>query len=108
MQREQQIRERLEGIERVIHDAGLWESGAPDTDAFSSQQPFCLDTMLPVQWLQWVFLPRMRAILNSGVDLPTRLAIAPYFEMALESDIPGRATLLYSLNQLDQLFEPTP
>ncbi len=105
MSREQQVRERLEAIVEILHDAGLWQTCAPNTEAFESQEPFCVDTMMPVQWLQWVFIPRMQALLDAENPLPVKLAIAPYYEMALEGDIPGRATLLHMLNQLDRLFE---
>ena len=104
MSREQLVRERLQAIEQVLHDAGLWQTCAPNTEAFESPEPFCVDTMMPVQWLQWVFIPRMQALLEAETPLPAKLAIAPYYEMALEGDMPGRATLLHRLNQLDQLF----
>lgn len=105
MSREQQVRERLQAIQQILQDAGLWQACAPNTEAFESQEPFCVDTMMPVQWLQWVFLPRMQAMLDAGVTLPVKLAVAPYYEMALEGEIPARASLLHALNELDQLFE---
>ena len=104
MSREQQVRERLQAIEQVLHDAGLWQTTPPDIEAFDSPEPFCVDTMMPLQWLQWVFIPRMQALLEAETPLPVKLAIAPYYEMALEGDMPGRMTLLNQLNQLDRLF----
>jgi len=105
MSRELEIRERLEAIEQALNEEGLWQSCAPNAEAFASVEPFCVDTMMPVQWLQWVFLPRMHALLDASATLPVKLAIAPYYEMALEGAMPGRARLLHVLNQLDQLFE---
>lgn len=105
MSRETQVLHRLDAIEQILQDAGLWQSFAPNSEAFNSVEPFCLDTMTPLQWLQWVFLPRMRALLDAGAPLPVKLAIAPYYEEALEGEIPARATLLHAMNELDQMFE---
>lgn len=105
MSREQQIQERLLAIESLLNQAGLWQSVAPNSEAFTSTEPFCLDTMTPLQWLQWVFLPRMQALLDAAAPLPVALAIAPYYEVWLEGEIPERAALLHRLNAFDQLFE---
>ncbi|MEM6162118.1 YqcC family protein [Erwinia sp. P6884] len=104
MEHEQQVQIHLTAIVEELHEAGLWQTCAPTTQAFESQEPFCMDTMTPEQWLQWVFLPRMQALLDAGSPLPEKLAIAPYYEVALEGALPGRARLLHALNQLDQLF----
>jgi uncharacterized protein YqcC (DUF446 family) len=52
------------------------------------------------QWLQWVLLPRMTALLHAGHDLPRNFAVAPYFEVAL----PEHKSLLIVLQQLDNLL----
>lgn len=105
MSRENQVLHRLQAIEQLLHDAGLWQSSAPPSEAFNSQEPFCVDTMEPLQWLQWIFLPRMHALLDAGSALPVKLAIAPYYEVALPEDMPERTELLRTLSQFDQLFE---
>lgn len=105
MSREQQVQERLLAIETQLKQAGLWQAVAPNSEAFASTEPFCVDTMTPLQWLQWIFLPRMQALLDAGAPLPTTLAIAPYYEVWLEGEIPERAQLLHRLNAFDQLFE---
>lgn len=105
MSRELEVQERLLAIALQLKACGLWQTVAPNSQAFASSEPFCVDTMTPSQWLQWVFLPRMQALLDAGAALPVTLAIAPYYEVALEGDIPHRAQLLHCLNALDQLFE---
>lgn len=100
-----EVQQRLLAIEQQLKVSGLWQSVAPDSEAFTSSEPFCVDTMTPLQWLQWIFLPRMQALLDADAPLPVALAIAPYYEVALEADIAQRAQLLHSLNLLDRLFE---
>lgn len=105
MSREQQVQQRLLAIETQLRQAGLWQTVAPTSEAFASTEPFCVDTMTPLQWLQWIFLPRMQALLDGGAPLPVSLAIAPYYEVWLEGETPERARLLHCLNEFDQLFE---
>ena len=60
--------------------------------------------MEPIEWLQWVLIPRMRQLLESGMPLPQNFAVAPYYEMALDNAHPVRERLLAELVLLDALF----
>ncbi|RWR01761.1 hypothetical protein ED28_12120 [[Pantoea] beijingensis] len=104
MSREQQVRQSLLAIEQLLHEQGLWKTQVPEAEAFNSSEPFCVDTMHPLEWLQWILIPRMQALLDSEGPLPKNFAIAPYYDVALESDTPGRLALLVRLKALDDLF----
>lgn len=62
------------------------------------------DTMEPLEWLQWVLIPRMHDLLENNQPLPGAFAVAPYYEMALATDHPQRALILAELEKLDALF----
>ena len=64
------VRERLLAIEALLRETEHWQDSAPDSRAFASEQPFCLDTMEPIEWLQWVLIPRMRQLLEAPGDAP--------------------------------------
>lgn len=104
MHREHQVRQGLLAVEALLKAHALWQSEAPESAAFNSTQPFFLDTMRPLEWLQWVLIPRMHALLHAEAELPQNFAIAPYYEMALEAEIPARRELLVHLSALDALF----
>ncbi len=74
------IASALMDLEAVMRAAALWESEAPPSSALLSQQPFCVDTLLLPQWLQFVFIPRMRELIDTGATLPDSCAIAPMVE----------------------------
>ncbi len=93
----QQIRQRLFAVEQAMRVLSIWQAQPPARDAFDSVEPFCIDTMRPEQWLQWILLPRMHALLDQRAPLPRRFVIAPYFEEAL----PQATELLTLLQQLD-------
>lgn len=94
----------LDQIETELRQLGCWSSQPPAASAFASQVPFCSDKMRFDQWLQWLFLPRFRALIEGGLPLPERCHITPMAEQALfhlEQDI---SSLLAVLNELDGLF----
>lgn len=98
------VRQQLLRLEAALGEQGIWQSVAPEIGAFDSTQPFCMDTLEPFEWLQWVLIPRMHALLDSGQPLPQAFAIAPYYEIALDAGHPARDVILLQLQQLDALF----
>ncbi|WP_300001765.1 YqcC family protein [uncultured Cedecea sp.] len=101
-----QIRQHLIIIEQILRDHALWQETMPHPAALDSTQPFCMDTLDPVEWLQWVLLPRMHALLDSERALPGEFAVAPYYEMALDGSRREREPLLAVLLSLDAFFNP--
>lgn len=98
------VRAQLHAIEALLRDHQLWQETAPQPEAFESTQPFCMDTLEPFEWLQWVLIPRMHALMEGGHPLPQNFAVAPYYEMALDADHPSREAVLAALLALDALF----
>lgn len=101
---EQLITQRLEQVEAIMRECDLWQTMSPQASAFESREPFCLDTLEPLEWLQWVLIPHMHALIAAQQPLPKNFAITPYFEMALAPAQAGRPLLLLTLRQLDALF----
>ncbi len=100
--------QRLEQLETLMRDHHHLQETPPSAGALASSQPFCLDTLEPLEWLQWVLILRMRAFVAAQQPLPQKFAVAPYFEVALASTTPGHAPILLSLAQLDALFMDDP
>ncbi|WP_347254156.1 YqcC family protein [Leminorella grimontii] len=101
MSLEKQIWQLLSDVELFMHANGLWSELPPALEAFDSQEPFCIDTMSPQEWLQWVFIPRMGALLESHRPLPTRIAITPYYEEAFSERQDELRPLLEALAKID-------
>ncbi|WP_437890455.1 YqcC family protein [Phytobacter sp. V91] len=104
MTTEMRVRQQLHLIETLLREHGQWQSVAPDASVFDSTQPFCMDTLEPFEWLQWVLIPRMHALLDGHHPLPGSFAVAPYYEIALDSSHPARDAVLAQLEVLDALF----
>ncbi|CFQ56276.1 Domain of uncharacterised function%2C DUF446 [Yersinia similis] len=105
MNTENRVRQSLQDIEFAMREADLWQVAPPEAEAFESNEPFSIDTMAAEQWLQWVFIPRMYALLELNSPFPTRFAITPYFEEALSGNgRPDYSALLAQLRCLDDLL----
>lgn len=96
------VRLLLDEIEREMQKIDLWQGAAPAPEHFESVEPFCIDTMDSHCWLQWVFIPRMRALIEANTSLPANFALHPYFEETLKQD--EHRKLLLLIKQLDELF----
>lgn len=96
------VKQHLSDLEIALHIHQLWEATPPSQEALANQQPFCLDTLTPTQWLQWIFIPRMRAILEANANLPRNFAITPYLEEALKNEdyLPTISAPILKLEQL--------
>lgn len=101
----QMVIQRLQQVEAVMREHDHWQAQSPEAHAFTSTEPFCLDTMEPLQWLQWVLIPRFHALIEAGAPLPKNFAIAPYYEVALPTDTAGYAALQAVLVKFDALFQ---
>ncbi|WP_342322085.1 YqcC family protein [Kosakonia sp. BYX6] len=104
MTQHQRVRQQLHLLEAQLREHNLWQTTSPAPSAFESTQPFCMDTLEPFEWLQWVLIPRMHALLDSKQALPQAFAVAPYYEIALDATHPSRDAMLVYLQQLDALF----
>jgi uncharacterized protein YqcC (DUF446 family) len=78
--RNHQLADITNAIEAELRVLGLWEDQVPSQADMSSRMPFCYDTLRFWQWLQWVFIPRIRLILAEDSAWPTSSEIAPLAE----------------------------
>lgn len=94
----------LRRLEQQLRDDGLWAEVMPSAERLASTLPFAVDTLSIEEWLQFIFLPRMRALLDSGQPLPQGAGLAAYAEVAYREDLAARALLLAVLRDFDALL----
>lgn len=92
-------------LEITLKQCELWQQTPPEPEAFTSQVPFCYDTMTLPQWLQFVFIPKVQTLQQRAQPLPSALNISPIAELVLTDarSLPLRQLL----QQLDQHWDPT-
>jgi len=98
------IADQLLLIERELRVLGHWSEISPSVEALASVEPFCVDTLEFEQWLQWIFLPRMKQILEENLPLPNASGILAMAQMVYASR-PGHGVGLQQLlAQFDELI----
>ncbi|MBC3377242.1 YqcC family protein [Pseudomonas sp. SWRI92] len=101
-----QIADQLLLIERELRVQGWWSDVSPSAEALASVEPFAVDTLDFEQWLQWIFLPRMKAILEQDLPLPNASGIQEMAEMVFAArNVQGKdRQLQVLLKEFDQLI----
>lgn len=90
-------------IERELRVQGWWQLHAPEEQALNSREPFCVDTLTFAEWLQWIFLPRMKHIIEHSAPLPTASGIQAMGEQVYGSNVQA-AELIRLLGEFDRLI----
>lgn len=96
------VAELLIDLEAVLRNAGHWARRPPSDEALQSTLPFCIDTMAFPVWLQYLYLPRMRHVLEQGQPLPATSDIAPMAELWQAEEGVAVMGLVETLRRLDR------
>lgn len=99
----QALSESLAELERLMRELALWSEQAPLPQRMNSQAPFFVDTLAFEEWLQWVFIPRMRTVVELRAGLPPGCNVTPMGEEAFIHLAGRQQTLLTVLARIDQL-----
>lgn len=89
----------LTALEGQLRQRNWWEEQSPPPEALNSREPFCVDYLNFSQWLQWIYIPKMRS-LNI---LPQRSGLLPIAEEAWKG-CDGLAELLQLVARLDGII----
>ena len=98
------VRLQLQALEALLREHQHWRNDERLPHQFNSTQQFVMDTMEPLEWLQWVLIPRMHDLLDKNKPLPGTFDVEPYYEMAQATVHPHRALILAEVEKLDALF----
>lgn len=101
MSKQQTIQSLLTDVAQHLQALQCWDSEAPTAEALASTVPFAADSLELYQWLQWIFIPKMQAMLEQGPVPAMACGIAPMAEEWLKTrSIQGHA-LIACLKELD-------
>lgn len=92
----------LTEIEAELRRLNWWAGQRPSAEALASTAPFSADTLRLEEWLQFVLIPRMRHLIDTGMPLPGDCGIAPMAEVAWVNQAEIATALIDLLASLDQ------
>lgn len=105
----QALRTQLQQLEAELRALGLWGATPPSEQALASTIPFMYDTLQVEEWLQWVFVPRLHALIDGGQPLPGACSVHPLVEHEwAQRAIPQGQAVLRVLVDIDTLLGGKP
>ncbi len=96
------IADLLLAIEAEMRRIALWEETPPPAQALASTTPFCYDTLQFHQWIQWILLVRLRALIEQDAPLPGNSDIFPLAEHSFAELPHDTGHLLQLIADLDR------
>jgi uncharacterized protein YqcC (DUF446 family) len=96
----QEVLPLLTALRERLDAAGLWQQSPIDPEALSSQQPFCVDTLNFPQWLQFLLIPRLTALIEGGMNLPNGSNVSAMAEMYFK-DAPDGGPIIQIIHDID-------
>ncbi|NIC07367.1 YqcC family protein [Billgrantia bachuensis] len=96
----------LRRLEATMKATNMWRMSAPTPEAYESQQPFCIDTMVLPQWLRFVFIARLDALIEAEAPMPAKCDVAPVVETYLAQQgtrANDRLLLCKAVEEIDRL-----
>ena len=100
------VDQRISQIEAEMRLNGMWQEKPPPAEALVITQAFGGDKLAFEQWLQFVFIPRVRQIITERGQFPARSQVADqaFREWKMWGDAPNVDDLLKLLREFDAMF----
>ena len=98
------VADSLLQIEIELRRIGAWETDPPPSEALQSTKPFAVDTLEFTQWLQFVFVSRMKVMIENGHPLPAVSGMAPMAEEHFRGRAESGHGLIRELAEMDRLL----
>lgn len=97
------VSQKIAGIEAEMKRINMWQDEELPPEKYEFSEAFAMDTMTFNQWLQFIFIPRVHEILESGGEFPSRSMVAA--QAVREFDGYDEASeLIRLLSEFDDLF----
>lgn len=99
-----EVEERIVEIQRAMRELGLWQSGSLPPDAYEFELPFGVDKLTFAQWLQFVFVPRVKTVVAAKGDFPNSSSVGTQAVRELDG-VEGGDRLVELLCEFDRFIE---
>ena len=96
-------------LESALREQELWDEVVPPRESLQSVHPFCVDTLSFTQWLQFVFIERVKLIIEQQAPLPASSEIVPMAQQWFAQSAYAGNKIIHILGNFDELVDrPNP
>ena len=95
---------KIDAIEAEMKRIGYWQSEPLDPDQYDFERAFAMDTMVFSQWLQFIFIPRVKEIVATAGEFPPRSMVGAQAVREFDG-APEASDLVRLLSEFDALFK---
>jgi uncharacterized protein YqcC (DUF446 family) len=99
------VAQKIAEIEAEMRRLGLWQAEPLAPECYNFTQAFAADTMSIDQWLQFIFIPRVREIIERVGEFPPTSSVAPRVLREFDGSPFDITTLHLRLYEFDRLFD---
>jgi len=99
----QNVAHYADQIETEMHRIGMWQTEPLRPEQLEFTQAFAMDTMTFAQWLQFIFLVRVREAIASN-EFPSGSSVGAQAVREFDGDLEA-AGLVTLLSEFDGLFD---
>ncbi|MED5524474.1 MAG: YqcC family protein [Pseudomonadota bacterium] len=93
----------LEQIEMEMRLQKLWAQQHPGEQALASTEPFAVDTLDFEQWVQFIYLPKLKVLIGEN-QAPSNVSVCPMAEESWRHHGSRLMPLLELIADLDELL----
>ncbi|MFN8373775.1 MAG: YqcC family protein [Anaerolineae bacterium] len=93
----------LDSIEAELKRIGYWQDTPLQPEQYDFRAAFAMDTMAYNQWLQFVFIPRVRSIIAAQGQFPASSSVGTQAVREFDGNHEA-ARLVILLSEFDALF----
>lgn len=97
----QHVQRLLIDLQQELRQLDLWQQESPPMNALRSTQPFAVDTLDFHQWLQFIMIPRLQAIVVERGPLPSSMAVSPMAVQVYKGQLKTYRNLISCLRDID-------
>ena len=98
------VAQKANAIEAEMKRVGLWQDQPLKPEQYNFHAAFAGDTMAFPQWLQFIFLPRVRDIIARKGQFPPASNVGAYAVREFDTYREDTVMLTHLLNEFDHLF----
>ena len=94
---------KLDEIEEEMKRVELWQERPLRPEQYNFTSAFATDTMSYDQWLQFIFVPRVRSIISARGEFPASSSVGAQAVREFDT-YPNAQRLITLLSEFDRLF----